>query len=61
MKNTLKVKAILEFEIDIEDFDEKFVDVKGLAKDLMQREIKSQLQNNEISAEDFIYEVEEAF
>ena len=57
----MKVKAILGFEIDVEDFDEKFVDIKGLARDLTQKEIESQLQNNEVSAEDFIYEVEEAF
>ena len=54
----MKVKAIWEFEVDIEDFDEKHVDIKGLAKDLTRREIAYLLQNNEISSEDFIYEVE---
>ena len=41
MENTMKVKAIWEFEVDTEDFSEEFVDVKGLAKDLTQRDGKS--------------------
>ena len=59
MENTMKVKAIWEFEVDTEDFSEEFVDVKGLAKDLTQREMENLLQNNKISAQDFTYEVEE--
>ena len=55
----MKVKAIWEFEVDTEDFLEEFVDIKGLAKDLTQREMENLLQNNEISAQDFTYEVEE--
>lgn len=58
MENTMKVKAIWEFEVDTEDFSEEFVDVKGLAKDLTQREMENLLQNQEISAEDFSYELE---
>ena len=54
----MKVKAIWEFEVDTEDFMEEFVDIKGLAKDLTQREMENLLQNQEISAEDFSYEVE---
>lgn len=57
MKNTMKVKAIWEFEVDTEDLSEEFVDIKGLAKDLAQREMENLLQNNEISAEDFNYEL----
>ena len=52
------VKAIWEFEVDTEDFMEEFVNIKGLAKDLTQREMENLLQNQEISAEDFSYEVE---
>lgn len=51
------VKAVWEFEVDIEDLDKKFVDVKELAKELTQREMENLLQNNEISAEDFSYEL----
>ena len=58
MENTLKVKAIWEFEVDTEDFSEEFVDVKGLAKDLTRREMENLLQNQEIAAEDFSYELE---
>ena len=35
----MKVKAIWEFEVDTEDFLEEFVDIKGLAKDLTQKEM----------------------
>ena len=52
------VKAVWEFEVDTEDFMEEFVNIKGLAKDLTQREMENLLQNQEISAEDFSYEVE---
>ena len=52
------VKAIWEFEVDTEDFMEEFVNIKGLAKDLTQREMENLLQNQKISAEDFSYEVE---
>lgn len=58
MENTIKVKATWEFEVDTEDFSEEFVDVKGLAKDLTQREMGNLLQNQEIAAEDFSYELE---
>ena len=58
MENTLKVKAIWEFEVDTEDLSEEFVDIKGLAKDLTRREMGNLLQNQEISAEDFSYELE---
>lgn len=58
MENTMKVKAIWEFEVDTEDFSEEFVDVKGLAKDLTQREMGNLLQNQKISAEDFSYKLE---
>ena len=52
------VKAVWEFEVDTEDFMEEFVNIKELAKDLTQREMENLLQNQEISAEDFSYEVE---
>ena len=58
MKNTMKVKAIWEFEVDTEDFSDEFVDVEGLVKDLTQREMENLLQNQEIASEDFSYELE---
>ena len=54
----MKVKALWEFEVDTEDFMEEFVNIKELAKDLTQREMENLLHNQEISAEDFSYEVE---
>ena len=54
----MKVKAIWEFEVDTEDFMEEFVNIKELAKDLTQREMENLLHNQEISAEDFSYEIE---
>lgn len=54
----MKVKAIWEFEVDTEDFMEEFVNIKELAKDLTQREMENLLKNQEISAEDFSYEIE---
>ena len=52
------VKAVWEFEVNTEDFLEEFVDIKGLAKDLTQREMGNLLQNQEIAADDFSYELE---
>ena len=54
----MKVKAIWEFEVDTEDFMEEFVNIKELAKDLTQREMENLLKNQEISTEDFSYEIE---
>ena len=55
----MKVKVIWEFDADVSDFDEKHVDAKGLAKDLTQQELDYLLKNNELSIEDFAYEVVE--
>lgn len=55
----MKVKAIWEFETDMEDFDPKHVDIKGLAKDLTQRELDYLIKYGEIQADDFSYEVED--
>ena len=53
------VKAIWEFDVDTEGLDEKFIDIKGLAKDLTQREMKYLLEHNKITDEDFVYTVED--
>ena len=52
------VKAVWEFEVNTEDFDNKSVDINGLAKDLTKREMKYLLEHEEISEEDFSYEIE---
>lgn len=52
------VKAVWEFEVNTEDFDNKSVDINGLAKDLAKREMKYLLEHEEISEEDFSYEIE---
>lgn len=58
MEDTMRVKAIWEFEVDIDDLDEEFVDIKGLAKDLTQREMEYLLSHQKISERDFSYELE---
>jgi len=55
----MKVRAIYEFDADVDDFSEEFVDVKELAEDLTRREIENLLHNKEISASDFTYVIEE--
>lgn len=54
----MNVKAIWEFDSDVEDLDPKQVDVQGLAKDLAQRELDYLIKHGEIQAEDFDYEVD---
>lgn len=51
------IRAIWEFDVDDTDMDEEFVIVKGMCADLAERELNYLLQHNELSAEDFIYEV----
>lgn len=52
------VKAVWEFEVNTENFDNKSVNINGLAKDLTKREMKYLLEHEEISEEDFSYEIE---
>lgn len=54
----MKVRAIWEFDVDVDDFDTRSVDIKGLAEDLTKREMESLLKNKELQAEDFSYEAE---
>lgn len=55
----MKVRAIWEFDVDTEDFDPKYVDIPGLAKELTERELEYNLQNGLVKASDFEYEVVE--
>lgn len=57
--NKIKVQAIWEFEVDAEDFDPEYVDVKGLAMDLTQAELTDLLEKKELSTEDFSYKIVE--
>lgn len=52
------VKAIWEFDADMEGFDPEFVNIKGLAKDSAKRELQYLIDHNELSADDFEYIVE---
>ncbi len=54
----MKVKAVWEFEADVEDLDGEFVDKGGLAKDLTRLELAVLLDKHDISADDFKYVVE---
>ena len=51
------VRAIWEFDVDHSEMDEEFVDVKGLCVDLTKRELEYCLEHNQLSADDFTYEV----
>ena len=53
------VKAIWEFDADVEDFDPKFINIKGLAKDSAKRDLQDLIDRNILSADDFEYVVEE--
>ena len=55
----MKVRAVWEFDVDTEGLDGKFVDIKGLAKDLTKRELANLIENHELSAEDFTFNVVE--
>lgn len=51
------VRAVWEFEVDTSDLDPKYIDIPGLAKDLTANELKSMIDNNSLSSEDFEYSV----
>ena len=51
----MKVKVIWEFEADIEDLDQEFVDIPELAKELARKELEDRLEHDDITADDFEY------
>jgi hypothetical protein len=53
----MKVRAIWEFEADVEDIDTKFVDIIGLAKDLAKNELQYLIKNCDNFEDDFEYSV----
>ena len=58
MNKVIKVKAVWEFEVDVEDLNENFIDVESLAKDLTKREMDSLLKSCDITADDFEYVID---
>jgi len=52
------VKAIWEFDADVEDFDPEFVDIYGLAKSSAKRDLADCLERNILCADDFEYVIE---
>ena len=51
----MKIKATWEFDVDTSDFDPKFIDILGLAKDLTQKELAYLLERGLLDAADFEY------
>ena len=51
----MKIKATWEFDVDTDDFDPKFVDIPGLAKDLTKQELAYLLERGLLDADDFEY------
>lgn len=54
----MRVRVIWEFDADVEDIDNKSVDIEGLAIDLTKRELDYQINAGDIKADDFMYEIE---
>lgn len=55
----MKVKAtyVFDFEPDTSDLNPEFVDIKGIAQAMAENELKYMLENNEITTDDFDFEV----
>ena len=51
--NSIEVRLVFDFDVDISDLDPKDVDLRGLAKESALRELKSQLDLEQITEEDF--------
>ena len=49
----MKVRAVWEFEADVEDLDPKQVDIPGVAKDSARCELMYMLRKRELIADDF--------
>jgi hypothetical protein len=53
----MRVIVSLEYDVDVEDLDPKFVDIEGFAKDEAKRMLEDDLKNNAFEAEDFDYNI----
>lgn len=54
----MKVRATWEIDIDTDDIDPEFVEIKLFAIDLAKRELQQSLDNEAIEADDFTFELE---
>lgn len=54
----MKVKAIWEFDVDVDDFDPRYVNIKGLAELLTRRELAYLLAHRGLESDDFEYKAE---
>lgn len=53
----MKVRAIWEFDADVEDLDPKHVDIYPLAKDLAESELKYMINNHLLTTDEFEFSV----
>lgn len=53
----MKVRAIWEFEADVEDLDPKQIDIPRLAKDLTETELKHAIEHNLLTTDEFEFSV----
>ena len=55
----MQVRAtyIFNFDADVDDIDPEYVDIKGLAIDLIKGELSYLLKNQEVNIEDFDFEI----
>ena len=53
MKETITVRAFIEYEVDVSDLDEKFVDIDGFAQEEARRMLNNNLCEVNFTADDF--------
>lgn len=53
----MKVRAIWEFDSDVEDLDPKHVDIPGLAKVLAKEELKYMIEHDLLTTDEFDFSV----
>lgn len=53
----MKVRAVWEFDADVDDVDRRYVDVPGLAKELAEYELKHVLEHTLLTVDDFEFSV----
>ncbi len=55
----MKVKAIWEFDVDVEGLDPEQIDIPGVAKDVTRCELACLLKKQDIVADDFTYSIDD--
>lgn len=53
----VKAEYVFEFEPDTSDIDERYVDKAGISEEWAREELKSMLDKNEITTDDFDFTV----